>query len=195
MRRLAAAGHGAGPLLVCLDLQRAQLRAEPVSWEAPRRALACERLLGHARRAGWCIVHAHRTSGDAWAEAAHAPIPGFEPLPTEPVFLRPDASALANPGLAEVVLAARGSEILLAGFDLRTSGLATALDAFNQGATMTLVKDAFWTSPVASVESGVLEGVLWDVVAPFARGWRVRGVAVLSRSAEARRLVSIANDF
>jgi nicotinamidase-related amidase len=194
-------GDGGPRVLVCLDLQRTQLRPEAPSWEEPRRTATCERLLAHARRAGWHIIHVYRTEVDPHGDgrrsrAVSAPIPGLEPRPSEAVFLRQGASALSHPGFAEIVLAAQGREILVAGFDLRTSGLATALDAFNQGVPLTLLQDAFCASPLGSVEQGVLEGVLWGVVAPFARLARVD--AVLPHPADFHsagdRFAAFAND-
>ncbi len=194
MRSLRLTSPDRGRLLVCLDLQRRNLHIEPVSWATPPRANACGRLLNHARRADWSVVHVHRVPEDYDGLTAGAPIPGFEPRPTERVFLRRDASALANPDFAEIIRAARGHEVLLAGFDLRTSGLATALDAFNQGVPLTLLRDAFWTSPLPSkerarVEQTLLEGVLWDVVAPFVRVARVESVVKPTHS-----FTKIAND-
>ena len=155
-----------GALLLCLDLQRAHLSREAASRLNDDRVAACERLLAFARRAGWTIVHSYRVH-DA-QDGENAPIPGFEPLPSEAVFFRDGASALSNPRLAEIVRGARGGQVLIAGFDLRTSGVATALDAFNQGVRVTLLKDAVWA---AGRSNGAVasEPALWDVVAPFAR--------------------------
>lgn len=154
-----------GALLLCLDLQRAHLARECVSWINDDRVAACERLLAFARRAGWTIVHSHRVGGAPLSE--DAPIPGFEPLPSEPVFFRNEASALSDPRLAEIVRGAREGEVLIAGFDLRTSGVATALDAFNQGVRVTLLKDAVLAAE-RSNGACASEPALWDVVAPFA---------------------------
>jgi nicotinamidase-related amidase len=192
MRSLIFRDAAAKPLLICLDLQRNQARQEPVSWEESPRLGACARLLAHARRSGWSVVHAYRQPAGRSTTDTSPPIAGFEPRPDEPVFHRSEASALANPALAEIVLAARGSQILIAGYDLRTSGLATAVDAFNNGARMTFVRDAFWSSPSARFARGVVESVLWDVVSPFAEVDRVE--TVLAHT-PAVRLASVANDF
>ncbi|HWE48040.1 MAG TPA: isochorismatase family protein [Caulobacteraceae bacterium] len=175
-----------GVLLICLDLQRANLNDEPVSWRVQDRAAACERLLAFARRAGWDIVHSHRVREADGRD--DAPIPGFEPLPNEPVYFRHATSALSNPRLAEMVHGAREGEVLVAGFDLRTSGVATALDAFNQGLRLTLVKDAVWAAPREGAQAAS-EHALWDVVAPFAH---VAGVE--SVLAETAQPLPVAND-
>jgi nicotinamidase-related amidase len=177
-----------GVLLICLDLQRAHLRDEPVSWQGGGRIAACTRLLAFARRAGWSIVHSHRVLG-VNQDDQDAPIAGFEPLPSEAVFFRPEVSALSNPRLAEIVRGAREGEVLIAGFDLRTSGVATALDAFNHGVRVTLVKDAVWAAPRGAALAAASEPALWDVVAPFARVDSVDGVL-----AQVPNPLPIAND-
>ena len=189
MRELSGFAQN-GVLLICLDLQRAHLRDEPVSWQHEARTAACERLLGYARRAGWTIVHSHRVHGPGAKE--DAPISGFEPLPSEAVFFRHEASALSTPRLAEIVRGARDGVVLIAGFDLRTSGVATALDAFNQGVRLTLVKDALWVARANGLEGAeavATERALWDVVAPFAEVARV--ASVLS---EFPQTLPVAND-
>jgi nicotinamidase-related amidase len=159
-------------MLACLDLQRTNLTGDPEGCESAWRTAPCRRLLAHARRQGWFIVHVHRI-GTERPDAVNAPIPGFEPRPTEPVYLRRGVSALANSGFAEIVRATQGGEILLMGFDLRTSGLATALDAFNQDAPLTLVRDAFWAARVPGGEAGAPEEALWQVATSFARTARL----------------------
>ncbi|HEY3814590.1 MAG TPA: isochorismatase family protein [Caulobacteraceae bacterium] len=186
MRELTARAER-GVLLICLDLQRAHLCNEPVSWQAEDRTAACGRLLAFARRAGWSIVHSHRLRGPGARE--DAPISGFEPLPSEAVFFRHQASALSNPRLAEIMRGAREGEVLIAGFDLRTSGVATALDAFNQGVRVTLVKDAVWAAPRERAGTAASEHALWDVVAPFARV-----AALASLLAHTRQALPVAND-
>ena len=176
-----------GVLLICLDLQRAHLRDEPVSWQGGGRIAACARLLAFARRAGWSIVHSHRVRGANRDD--DAPIAGFEPLPSEAVFFRHEASALSNLQLGEIMRGARDGEVLIAGFDLRTSGVATALDAFNQGVRVTLVKDAIWAAPRASATAAASEPALWDVVAPFARVAPVESVL-----AQVHARLPVAND-
>ena len=165
----------AGVLLICLDLQRTHLGGEPVSRRGDDRVAVCARLLASARRAGWSIVHAHRLLGPG-RDHEEASIPGFEPLPSEAVFFRHEASALSNPRLAEIVRGAREGQVLIAGFDLRTSGVATALDAFNHGVQVTLVRDAVWAAPCGGGETAASEPALWEVVTPFARVARIATV-------------------
>ncbi len=155
-----------GVLLLCLDLQRTHLGGEPVSQRGDDRVGACARLLASARRAGWSIVHAHRVLGPG-RDYEEAPIPGFEPLPSEAVFFRREASALSNPRLAEIVRGACEGQVLIAGFDLRTSGVATALDAFNHGVQVTLVRGAVWAARGGG-GTAASEPALWEVVTPFA---------------------------
>jgi nicotinamidase-related amidase len=169
------------PMLVCLDLQRAP-EGEPRSWAVPDLAAAGARLLDHARRNGWSVVHVYRTGPfpRRLGRPAATPIPGFEPRPNEPVYVRRGMSAFSSARFAEAVGSSGEGEILLAGADLGASGLATAFDAHERGVSITLVEDVFGAAPLRGVEASVVEEVLRKLVAPFARFSCVD--AVLSRA-------------
>jgi hypothetical protein len=75
--------------LVCLDLVQSP---EPPTPEAQLRIDRCRRLLTYARNAEWAMSHVYpHTAG-----RSTRPLPGLEPLPSEPVYYRTGASAFSN---------------------------------------------------------------------------------------------------
>ncbi len=68
--------------LVCLDLQRARLQGA----RHDHMLAACRDVLEEARRRRWPVLHVHRRE---FSPEAGRPILGLEPLPTEPIFMRP----------------------------------------------------------------------------------------------------------
>lgn len=120
--------------LVCLDLQRARL-AHPTS---PQVAAACRAVLNEARRRRWPVLHVQRR--EATTEGGR-PIPGLEPLPSEPVYVRPGASAFSHPEFARTALAL-GGPLALIGFSLCDSVLATAFAAVDRKLPVEILGDA-----------------------------------------------------
>jgi hypothetical protein len=122
--------------LICLDLQRARLS------EADERMLsACHQVLSEARRRRWPVLHVHRREG---LPEAGRPIPGLEPLPTEPVFVRPGPSAFSHRAFAQAALAL-GGPLALIGFSMADSVLATAFAAADRELAIEVVRDAVAT--------------------------------------------------
>jgi nicotinamidase-related amidase len=133
--------------LICLDLQRDHVVPGRPRYAAENAqvAAACVRVLGHARDAGWRIVHSQLRHDDSagWPrELFSAPIEGLRPLITEPVFFRRGLSAFADAGFASEMRAARGHEVFLVGFSLADTCLATALAGVDEGLSLTLLEDA-----------------------------------------------------
>lgn len=124
--------------LVCLDLQRARLTDSPAT--APVIA-TCRRVLSQARGRGWPVLHVHRR--EATSEAAR-PIPGLEPLPSEPVYLRPGPSAFTHPAFARHAKAL-GGPLALIGFSLADAVLATAFAAADLQLPVEVLCDAVAT--------------------------------------------------
>jgi nicotinamidase-related amidase len=136
-----------GCWLVCLDLQRDYVVPGRPRYAAENAqvAAACVRVLGHARDAGWRIVHSQlrRDDRSGWPrELFSAPIEGLRPLITEPVFFRSGLSAFADPGFASEMRAARGDEVFLVGFSLADTCLATVMAGIDEGLSLTLLEDA-----------------------------------------------------
>ncbi|WP_312166686.1 isochorismatase family protein [Phenylobacterium sp.] len=122
--------------LVCLDLQRARLLGSPPG--LGRVTATCRRVLDQARARGWPVLHVHRR--EATPEGAR-PIPGLEPLPSEPVFLRPGPSAFSHPAFARQAMGL-GGPLALVGFSLADSVLATAFAAADRKLPVEVLADA-----------------------------------------------------
>lgn len=122
-----------GAVLVCLDLQRYRhcgLKAN-TTLAASRWALEA------ARRRSWPVVHVHaRPPG-----VDPRPLPGLEPRPSEPVFLRRGPSAFSNPAFAQAAQAS-GGPLALIGFALLDTVLATAFAAADRKLETQVVMDA-----------------------------------------------------
>lgn len=156
-------------LLVCLDLQRAFLPAgrDPGAARAVHRRIgACRRLLDHAREWDWSVAHLHRriTSDPQLAR----PIEGLEPLPSEPVLVRDGVSAFASRTFRELVQGAFDAELVLIGFSLSASCLATVFDANDRGLKTVVVDDAVWAASAGVFASSAVEPIARALVAPYA---------------------------
>ena len=75
-----------------------------------------------------------------------APIEGLRPLISEPVYFRRGLSAFTNPGFAAELRGARGADVLLIGFSLVDTCLATVLAGVDEDISFTLVEDAIGAS-------------------------------------------------
>jgi len=123
-------------LLVCLDLQRGSI----ADGQGPDGCLVnCRRMLEHAREEGWRIIHVHSKKADP---ADAKPIDGLHPLLTEPVVYRDGLSPFSN-RIFRNLLASLGSvELVVIGYSKTSSFVATALIAFDQELSVTLVEDS-----------------------------------------------------
>jgi nicotinamidase-related amidase len=135
------------PWLVCLDLQRDHVVPGRPCYAAENAEVAarCAQVLGFARDEGWRIVHSQLREDDTapWPrDLFHAPIEGLRPLISEAVFFRKGLSAFGNPAFAAELGQARGKEVLLIGFSLADTCLATALAGVDAGLQLVLVEDA-----------------------------------------------------
>ncbi len=119
--------------LVCLDLQRyrsAGLASASV-------IAACQRALEEARRRRWPVLHVHARPPGADVR----PLPGIEPRPNEPVFLRKGPSAFSSPAFTQAAHAT-GGPLALVGFSLQDTVLATAFAAADRDLDSEVVIDA-----------------------------------------------------
>ena len=124
--------------LVCLDLQRARLSAAPGVADV---TAACRRVLEQARARGWPVLHVHRREG---APEAARPIAGLEPLPSEPVYVRPGPSAFSHPAFARHAQGL-GGPLALIGFSMSDAVLATAFAAADLRLAVEVLNDAVAT--------------------------------------------------
>ena len=77
------------------------------------------------------------------------PIEGLEPLVSEPVVYRRGVSAFSSSAFRSLV-AGFGCELVIIGYSMSSSCLATAMVAYDNGLAVTLVEDAVSASPVDS---------------------------------------------
>lgn len=127
--------------LLCIDLQ-----IDPALGLAPdpQAVFGARQLLAASRRLGWSIVHARRRSvGGAGREEAQATrlAGALRPLPTEPVFLRPDRAIAESHGLLSFLEGWRGSTVFIASFD-RVATLSCLLACHGYGPRFIMVDDA-----------------------------------------------------
>jgi nicotinamidase-related amidase len=150
-------------LLVCQDLQQASVpEGEPQASVHVRHVIGnCRRILNHARAWDWSIIHIHRRH----ASAGDHPLEGLAPRLSEPVMARRGLSAFSNRSFRELVGGAPQAQIVLIGFCLASSCLATLLVAHDFGLFTLLVEDAVSTG--AETEGGRIEVLARSIAAPF----------------------------
>ena len=147
-------------MLVCLDLQRGSI---PHGRAPDRRQVNCRRMLAYARDAGWRVAHVHNRKADP---NAARPIPGLEPLLTEPVLYRSGLSAFSNRTFAELV-ASCPAELVVIGYPATSSFLATALIAYEQEVSVVLVEDAVCPAVLDPETRDAVELLGRKVASPF----------------------------
>ena len=146
-------------LLVCLDLQQASLFAQ-----GPDRCVVnCRRVLSHARQAGWRVVHVHSKKA---CPIEARPIEGLEPLTSEPLVYRTGVSAFSSRPFRQLV-AGLACELVIIGYSMSSSCLATAMVAYDNDLAVTLVEDAVSATPVDAVTRDALDLVSRQIARPF----------------------------
>jgi nicotinamidase-related amidase len=173
--------------LLCLDLLSSELAVEdprhPARFQGP--VENSRRLLHYARAAGWQVTHVHhRASLDTSAR----PVQGLEPLPSERVLYRTGLSAFSNRTFRRTVQSQR-AELVILGFSLSASCLATALIAHDWNLPVTLVDDVFQPSSADRSQIDALRAIARSLTAPFVR---MAGTESLTGSRRHLRLVSAA---
>jgi nicotinamidase-related amidase len=149
-------------LLVCLDLQRASLAHRSVAG-VDRCVVNCRRVLAHARHADWSVVHVH-TKKTCPDEAR--PIEGLEPLVSEPLVYRTGLSAFSSRAFRQLV-AGSSAELVIIGYSLASSALATAMVAYDEELAVTMVEDAVSAAPLDAVTRDAMELVSRQTARPF----------------------------
>jgi nicotinamidase-related amidase len=148
-------------LLVCLDLQRGSL--EP--GQAPDGCVVnCRRMLAHARMQGWQVVHVHSKKADP---TDARPIEGLEPLVSEPVVYRTTGSAFSSRAFRELVAGLGACELVIVGYSVTASCLATALVAYDEELAVTMVEDAVCATSVNAETRDALAVLTRQMARPF----------------------------
>ena len=146
--------------LVCLDLQRHQADTPHAAAIAAR----CARALAAARRGRWPVLHVHgRLRG-----ADCRPLPGLEPRPSEPIFLREGPSAFSNPGFVQAANRL-GGPLALIGFSLQDTVTATAFAALDRKFPVEIVSEAVAVGPDLPPTARTTLEILLTGNAPAAR--------------------------
>jgi nicotinamidase-related amidase len=134
------------PTLVLVDLQREYIASPRVlAIDEAKGALAnCRAALSHARAMGFPVAYVRWINRSSLFNAA-TPfsrwIEGFEPHGVDMIFERNRPSCYASADFAEV-MGEGGGNFVLAGFAGEAACLATAIDAFHRGHTVTFLTDA-----------------------------------------------------
>jgi nicotinamidase-related amidase len=154
------------PTLVLLDLQQEYI-ASPRLYSIPQADVAlqnCRRALAHARELGFPVAFLRMVGQSAFFNPVLSYsrwIPGFEPLTSEMVFERGMPSCYANREFSHAMTEG-GGHFVLAGFSGEAGCLATAVEAFHRGHSVTYLADASASLglndiPAASVHETVVE--------------------------------------
>jgi nicotinamidase-related amidase len=168
------------PTLVLLDLQREYITA-PRLYSMPKAEAAlenCRIALAHSRKMGFPVAFLRMVGRSPFCNPVLSYshwIPGFEPLTSEMVFERSMPSCYANREFG-YAMSEGGGHLVLAGFSGEAGCLATAVEAFHRGHSVTWLADASASLglnriPAASVHETVVEliGLYGDVTTT--QGW------------------------
>ena len=147
-------------LLVCLDLQRVSLAHRDT---ADRCVINCRRVLAHARDENWRIVHVHSRKAD---RQDNRPIEGLEPLTSETLVYRTGVSAFSSRVFRQLVKGL-DCELVIIGYSMSSSCLATAMVAYDNDLAVTLVEDAVSATPLDPVTRDAIEVVARQIARPF----------------------------
>ena len=141
----------ATPWLICVETQRLHFAPEhgPVGAPFYAKVDACRRVLGHARRNHWRVVHVHRRRIET--PAGHSdpelrPIEGLEPLPTERVYVRQADRPLTcrDDPFWRDALNGRGAEMLMAGHLTARAIAQIAMTGQDVGVDVMMIEEAIW---------------------------------------------------
>ena len=94
------------------------------------------------------------------------PIDGLEPLASEPLVYRTGVSAFSSRAFRQLV-AGLACELVIIGYSMSSSCLATAMVAYDNDLAVTLVEDAVSATPVDAVTREALELVSRQIAKPF----------------------------
>ncbi|HEY2755348.1 MAG TPA: isochorismatase family protein [Pseudolabrys sp.] len=161
-------------LLLCMNLQKEHL--------APgRRHLmvgtddvltACAAIMEGWRARRWPVVHLKRIARAVWFNPASAMtdwIDEFGPHPAEIVFEHPLPSAYSSSRFAAYMAEiGRSTPIVMIGFSLDQSVLATVVDGFHRGHNIRVAADAVASSQPECCDVNVYREVLLGVVRDYA---------------------------
>jgi nicotinamidase-related amidase len=134
------------------------------------------------------VAHLHRRN-PAFCEqeglGEAGPVAGFEPLPSEPLFVRTGLSAFSSLRFREWAGGVGDDQLVFVGLGACATWLATALGGADLGIRPGLVEDAICVAPLEALPPGTARDTLAAVTAPFAH-W-ITAAALVDRSFAAHR--------
>lgn len=143
------------PVLIVIDLQEA-MRSECLPdwpWANPDAPAQAARLLGHARGAGWRVIHVHHAADDP-SDGFHpvnplsAAMAEVAPRPGEEIVVKTGSSAFIGTDLAQRVA---GAALVICGGEANMCVESTMRMAGNLGHAVTVVADALVCFPRRAV--------------------------------------------
>jgi len=172
------------PTLVFVDMQKEYLAA-PRMMAIPEIAEAlanCRKLLDHAREFGLPVAFVRwlDRAGPFFNQATPFAgwIEGFEPQRNEMIFERKRPSCFASDGFAQF-MDHGGKDVVLAGFAGEAACLATAIDGFHRGHTISFLADASASHALDDIAANDVHRVVSTVAGLYGevlttKGWIAR---------------------
>lgn len=161
-------------LLLCMNLQKEHLAPGRRHMMAGTDDVltACAAIMEGWRARLWPVVHLKRIARAAWFNPASAMtdwLDAYRPRPGEIVFEHPLPSAYSSARFA-AYMAEIGSatRIVVIGFSLDESILATVIDGFHRGHTLRVTGDAVASRQLDYCELPLYRRVLLGLVADYA---------------------------
>lgn len=161
---------GSPAILVCCDLQE---DCRPASLEGGLAVIACRELLASWRDLRWPVAHL-KWVGDAWRRVARSSewIEAFRPRPDELTFEHPLPSAYSSAHFSEYMMSLRDMTLVLIGFSLDRTILATAVEGFHHGHRYYLASEAVTCAPSDTAPTEHYRQSVITVVQNFAGTFR-----------------------
>ena len=133
----------------------------------------CRLALTHSRRMGFPVAFLRMVGRSPFFNPALSYshwIPGFEPLTSEMVFERSKPSCYANREFAHAMTEG-GGHFVLAGFSGEAGCLATAVEAFHRGHSVTYLADASASLGLNRISAPTVHETVVAIDRPLWRGY------------------------
>lgn len=161
-------------LLLCMNLQKEYLTVGRRHTMAGTDDVltACAAIIDGWRARRWPVVHLKRIARAAWFDPASSMsdwLDAFRPLPGELVFAHPLPSAYSSARFATYMSEiGSGLRVVMIGFSLDGSILATAIDGFHRGHNLRVTGDAMASRQPQYCELELYRRMLLDVLSDYA---------------------------
>ena len=161
-------------LLLCMNLQKEHLAPGRRHMMAGTDDVltACAAIMDGWRARLWPVVHLKRIAHAAWFNPASAMtdwLEEFRPQPGEIAFEHPLPSAYSSARFAAYMAEiGNATRIVMIGFSLDESILATVIDGFHRGHSLRLTADAVASRKPDYCELPIYRRVLLDLVSEYA---------------------------